>query len=93
MDDVRSRIVIEIHLLDLFTGTPHSSAAKSTLFVTDAMPHTGRCIISMEIVGDILALLVAYPHGDETPDEIYIFDWKKGELVMVRQHLSFPPYP
>jgi hypothetical protein len=77
-------MVLEIHLLNLFTGAAHQLAAKPILNISDLPLRNGRCTISIEIIGDILAMLVMFPfsHGIVS-DYMYIFDWKIGELSMV----------
>jgi hypothetical protein len=84
-------MVLEIHLLNLFTGTAHQLAAKPILNISDLPLRNGRCTISIEIIGDILAMLVMFPFSQQgnVSDYMYIFDWKMGELSMVCCDLIF----
>jgi hypothetical protein len=45
----------------------------------------GRCHVSIEIVGDYLALLVLYMSPIiVVSDRFFVFDWKAGTHIMVR---------
>lgn len=83
--DPSSESIIEIELRNFSTGAPHALTSRPTLHVMHYQAVSGRCHVSIEIVGDYLALLVLYLSPIVlTSDHFYLFDWKKGTLIMAR---------
>ncbi|KAK6967068.1 hypothetical protein R3P38DRAFT_2672086 [Favolaschia claudopus] len=69
---------VDISLLKLSTGAPHPLAAQPVLHVHDvnvtrALPH-----LSIEIVGETLALILLYSLDSEDKNILYLFNWKLG---------------
>ncbi|KAJ6480495.1 hypothetical protein C8R47DRAFT_1218696 [Mycena vitilis] len=78
-----SNASIDVQLLNLSTGAPHSLAAHPTLHIHDVEQTRGRPGISIEIVGNNLALSLVY-WDDELGDmdTFHLYNWKSGAARM-----------
>ncbi|KAJ7176210.1 hypothetical protein C8R43DRAFT_555864 [Mycena crocata] len=72
---------VDVLLLKFSTGTPHPQATHPTLHVQDVELHRGWPGISIEIVGDNLALSIVYWNDERRDlDTLHVYDWKAGVL-------------
>lgn len=79
------KAILEIVLLNFSTGVHHNLAAQPIIRVSETSANQGKCSIYLEIAGDNLALLVAYPMSIYLQgQDLYVYDWKKGKLKAVR---------
>lgn len=75
---------IDVLLLNFSTGGSHSLAACPVLHIHDVEVTRGRPRISVEIVGQNLALVLVY-RSDEADDmdTLHLYNWKSGKPKMV----------
>ncbi|KAK7046238.1 hypothetical protein R3P38DRAFT_2607120 [Favolaschia claudopus] len=74
---------VDISLLKFSTGAPHPLAAQPVLHVHDVEVVRHRPGISIEIVGDTLALSMVYWSFElRDMDVLYLFNWKLGTPCM-----------
>jgi hypothetical protein len=77
-------MTLEIRLLRFSTGQPHPLAEQPIIFITTKSQLLGPCSIHIEIVGDFLALLIAFPWvRSKQEDMFFLVRWKKGEAHCV----------
>ncbi|KII91570.1 hypothetical protein PLICRDRAFT_513043 [Plicaturopsis crispa FD-325 SS-3] len=83
---VGSDVVVEIVLLDFFTGKPHAAAAHPVLNTEISAKSSLTLTISIEIVGDYLALIVGRYYS---LSDFILYDWKTGtaKARLERQNL------
>ncbi|KAJ7875446.1 hypothetical protein B0H13DRAFT_1009175 [Mycena leptocephala] len=74
---------IDVLLLNFSTGGSHSLAACPVLHIHDVEVTRGRPRISVEIVGQNLALVLVY-RSDEADDmdTLHLYNWKSGKPKM-----------
>ncbi|KAJ6502870.1 hypothetical protein C8R47DRAFT_1107048 [Mycena vitilis] len=74
---------IDVQLLRFSTGSPHSAAARPTLHIQEVAISCGRPGMTIEIVGDNLAIsLVFWSYEQRDQDTLHIYDWKTGTRRM-----------
>jgi hypothetical protein len=79
--------IIELELLNFSTRTPHKLASCPKIHLATTITlASGRLGISLEVVGDNLALLLFHMGFQDmvSYDHFFLFDWKKGTLKVVR---------
>ncbi|KAJ6535754.1 hypothetical protein B0H19DRAFT_1271476 [Mycena capillaripes] len=70
---------IDVLLLNFSTGAPHPLAAQPTLHIHDVELNRGRPGVSLEIVGQNLALSLMYWNDESRDmDGLYLYNWKSG---------------
>ncbi|KAF8880300.1 hypothetical protein BD779DRAFT_1446352 [Infundibulicybe gibba] len=75
------RFRLELNLLSFKTRNPHPLAEKSNILIGSISQM--RPSISIEIVGDHLALATTYTsNASQPPDHFYLWDWKTGALLI-----------
>ncbi|KAF9441393.1 hypothetical protein P691DRAFT_715188 [Macrolepiota fuliginosa MF-IS2] len=73
---------IQVHLNQLSTGEPHPNARRATISF-DVRAEFEKPWITSECTGDNLVLVLCDLSGRIKPDdEMYIYDWKTGELKL-----------
>ncbi|KAJ6496200.1 hypothetical protein C8R45DRAFT_155335 [Mycena sanguinolenta] len=74
---------IDVMFFKFSTGTSHPLAAKQILHIHDAETFRNRPAISIEIVGQTLALAVVYWNFHRhDADGLHLYNWKSGECKM-----------
>ncbi|OCH87066.1 hypothetical protein OBBRIDRAFT_782191 [Obba rivulosa] len=78
---------ISIHLVQLSTGEYHPAAAQPCILVSEGSFIPGECVLSIEIVGDTLGILLNFPFLRAVPrsSSFHIFNWKTGSLRFLRE--------
>jgi len=77
-------MILEMRLLMFSTGQPHPLAEQPIIFITTTTVFIGYTLVSIEIVGDFLALLIiSKEEQDENEDMFFLVRWKKGETYHV----------
>ncbi|KII91517.1 hypothetical protein PLICRDRAFT_173354 [Plicaturopsis crispa FD-325 SS-3] len=82
--------VIEITLREFATGRPHPAAAQPTLHICTVPEILVRCSVSLEIVGDYLALLLIFPQA-RAIGAFHLYNWKTGRSIR-KKHTSRGSY-
>ncbi|KAL6299410.1 hypothetical protein BKA93DRAFT_829888 [Sparassis latifolia] len=91
-------VVFDVHLLQIATGECHPRAAHPAIRVSEVPIFAGQCSVSVEIVGDMLAILMNFPYlqgvQPQRPGEFHMFDWLTGRQTLSRsgghvQYLAF----
>ncbi|KAJ7290063.1 hypothetical protein C8J57DRAFT_1114049 [Mycena rebaudengoi] len=78
-----TQMSLDIVLLNLSTGKPHELATNPIIHVDDVDAARNRPGISIEIVGENLALLLVYWDNEETDkDAFHLYNWKLGTPKM-----------
>ncbi|KAJ6612856.1 hypothetical protein B0H10DRAFT_2222746 [Mycena sp. CBHHK59/15] len=74
---------LDVMLLDFSTGKPHELATNPIIHIHDIEASRGPPGITMEIVGENLALLIVYWHDENVDmDTVHVYDWKLGTPKM-----------
>ncbi|KAJ7443212.1 hypothetical protein B0H11DRAFT_469874 [Mycena galericulata] len=74
---------LDVMLLKFSTGAPHPLAAKPTLHIHDVQIIRGRPGLSIEIVGENLALSALYWNDERRDmDTFHLYNWKTGVAKM-----------
>jgi hypothetical protein len=81
-------MILEMRLLRFSTGQPHPLAEQPIIFITTKTVFLGDPIVSIETVGDFLALLITFDEEEdenesENEDMLFLVRWKKGETYHV----------
>jgi hypothetical protein len=86
----RETHTLRLHLLRFSTGTPHPRAARPVLVLGRTAP--GYHSVMIEAVGRALVLLILYPpNGARLQDEVRVYDWMSGDLLLVSLPARRPP--
>ncbi|KAJ6572810.1 hypothetical protein DFH09DRAFT_1152731 [Mycena vulgaris] len=76
-------ISVDVLLLKFLTGDPHPLAACPSLHIHDVEADPGRPGVTIEIVGENLAISLVYWQDDgRALDKLYLFRWKSGVQTM-----------
>ncbi|KAJ7192325.1 hypothetical protein GGX14DRAFT_595855 [Mycena pura] len=80
---------VDVLLLSFSAGSSHRLATHPTLHLQDVELDRGRPSITIEIVGRHLAISLMYwQDEDRDNDCLYLYDWQRGVLKIVRPPLS-----
>ncbi|KAF8880299.1 hypothetical protein BD779DRAFT_1675995 [Infundibulicybe gibba] len=80
-DTENSRFRLELNLLSFKTKEPHPLAEKPNILIGNI--SRVKPSISIEIVGDHLALATTYTFNlSQPPDHFYLWNWKTGALLI-----------
>ena len=77
-----------LHLIQFSTGEPHPLATCPIIPVDEYPLDFHRVSVMIEIVGPLLLLLLTRHQADTTPDKLFLFDWMRGELLIVSETIS-----
>ena len=77
-----------LHLVQFSTGRPHPLAACPIIPVDEYALDFHRVSVMIEIVGPLLLLLLTRPFAEDAPDKLFLFDWMRGELLVVSNVLQ-----
>lgn len=81
--------VVELRPLTLHSGAPHGQAAKRNFEHTygvspGGMPYLLQWNHALKICENLLCVHHTYASEEESLDTLVIWDWKTGDLIMVR---------
>lgn len=88
LQDIEKNL-LEVTFRRFSTGKLHEDVEREVLQVCTVIASLSPPIISIEIVGENLALIIDYPldEADTTSALLHIFNWKKGVKKCVRNLL------
>lgn len=78
-----SPVKVEIILLDIHTGAPHTGAANPTIPVASFSSLDYGLKTIMEVSGDYVILSLSNFCVDVNTDNVYLIDWKTGDTLWV----------
>lgn len=92
---MRATLSLQVRMIKLSTGQNHPAASQPTLHVYDYSVLVAPPALAIEIVGDKLVVLLAFPYAHHAEQvRIFVWNWKTGHLHYVRTiscGLVFPP--
>jgi hypothetical protein len=76
-----------MHFRTLSGGEPHPMASKAIVDLLKDSVWVSHPSALLEVVGDYVALLLRFPNFPTDVERLYLVDWRKGNVHLVRRVL------
>ncbi|EJD04836.1 uncharacterized protein FOMMEDRAFT_166601 [Fomitiporia mediterranea MF3/22] len=77
--------VFQLHLKKFSNSVYHPLAQQPIIQFHEHRIEGNQCIASIDIAGPYLVVLLTWMRAPNTPDELFVYDWMTGVLIM---HIS-----